>query len=221
MPWLKQKRLRVVYGAVAAREFPESVREWLGETNHRAVASPNVYDALALLSTGRSPAAIIVSMDSVDWEEMPFFEHVTRLASTTRVYVSGEPHCGAKIESACRLGAHVFDADALDRDLNATFDRSGETSMERLVAGTLPVPEGASASPLTPAEADPPSVRLVASPETDDTDASPVPVPWLPNPLRPQRTRPPEQTSPVVTPEELAALFSQPDPPETGTASEP
>ncbi len=199
---------RVIYVAGSARELPQEVRDWLGQAGNRAAASPNVYDALALLAAGREPVAIVVNIDAVDWSEFDFFDHAARLSRETRIYVAGHEHQQAKVEAACARGAQVFTPEALSEDLDTTSATAAAAGPGGLLAGSLrsvyPQPQGTperSAPPEAgetdepPEEDRPPErppVRLVTAGEPEDGDEAPVsiPVPWAPSPDRPKRTPP-------------------------------
>lgn len=109
-----QRGTPVIYVAASARELPAEVQDWLGRADIRAVASHNIYDLLAELVRGRKFAALVVNIQSVDWNEMDFFDHAAKLARHTPIYVTGSPQQRAKLEAACRRGAQPFDAMALD-----------------------------------------------------------------------------------------------------------
>lgn len=113
----RQRSPRVIYVAGSAREFPPEVRDWLSEGQHRAVAAPNVYDALARLTGRHRPAAVIVSIESVDWEEMEFFDLARRLSRQTTLYVSGAEHQEDKLAAALARGAQRFEEGSVDEDL--------------------------------------------------------------------------------------------------------
>jgi|GEM_PF-713371 len=124
MASLKQRGSRVVYVAGSARELHAEVQEWLSQADNRAVASPSIYDALALLAMGRKPTALIVSVNEVDWNEMEFFDHAVRLSPETRIYVTGHDHHHDKLEEACRRGAHRFDSYMVTTYLNGNGFRT-------------------------------------------------------------------------------------------------
>lgn len=216
MPPSNRHGARVIYVASSARELPGEVQDWLSRAENPAAASPTIHDALALLAMGRKPAAIIVSMDAVDFSELDFFDHAARLSGETRIYVAGHDYHESKIEAACARGARVFDADVLDDDLEAVSARKEAIGPEDLLAGSLrpaqPEPTGISDPSIRgeemitaekPAEEsqppEPPAVRLLTDRDldeesTDDTPI-PVPVPWAPSPNRPKRT-PPKAAAP-------------------------
>ncbi len=137
MPPGKQRGARLVYVAGAARELPDEVQEWLSHPGHPAVAASGVYEALAMLAGRRRPAAILVSMESVDWDELEFFEHAVRVGRDTRVYVVGGEHQQAKIEVAVNRGARRFDGELLDEDLRRASARPQRMATRDLLAGTL------------------------------------------------------------------------------------
>jgi len=145
----RQHDSRVVYVAGSAREFPEPVREWLSQADHRAVASPNLYDALARLTGRRRPVALIVSIESVDWEEIEFFDLAARLSRETTLYVAGHEHHRAKIEAALSRGARPFSAEELAQDLSRPAPGPRPPTTRDLFAGTLQtVPERAGRPPI-------------------------------------------------------------------------
>lgn len=117
MPVANPRGAPVIYVAGSARELPAEVQDWLSRADTRAVASPHLYDMLAQLARRRKFAAIIVNVQSVDWNEMDFFDHLARLSRHTPVFVTGPHQHRAKLEAACRRGARLFDANALDEEL--------------------------------------------------------------------------------------------------------
>ena len=138
----KKHDVRVVYVAGSARELPEPVQEWLSQAEHRAVSSSNVYDALANLTGRRKPVALIVSIESVDWEEIEFFDLAARLSRETSIYVAGHDHHRAKIEAALSRGARPFSAEELTQDLSRPAPGPHRPTTRDLLAGTLlTVPE--------------------------------------------------------------------------------
>lgn len=209
---IKQRGSRVIYVAASAREFPPPVQDWLGQADNRAASSPDVYDALATLARGARPAAMIVSMDSVDWSEMEFFDHTARIGRDTTVYVTGGPHQAAKLQAACGRGAQIFDPQLADGALLSVDWKSagpgGLLAGSLRPGGVVPPPEKPPpapcivVSPQAPGlEPEPPPerpvVRLVAPTEQDEPE-SPVPFPWAPAQNRPQRT--PPRTAPPAPP---------------------
>ena len=137
MPSLKQRGSRLIYVAGSARQLRAEVQEWLGRADHGAVASANVYDALALLAMGRKPDALIVSMDAVDWNEMDFFDQAAWLSDKTRIYVTGHDHHQEKIDAACQRGARRFDADELSAYL---ADNQAEVLADQIQTAPSPAP---------------------------------------------------------------------------------
>jgi hypothetical protein len=234
----KQRGAKVIYVAASARELPQDAQDWLSHAGNRAVPSPNIYDALALLATGRKPVAMIVSMEAVDWSEMEFFDHAARLSGDTTLYVTGSEHQTTKLQAACSRGAQPFDGDALGEQLTTLVDyRSAGAG--GLLAGSLR-PGGLRAAPppqpppspeppiviteeettLPPEPDDRPVVRLVTAPEPEETAAPAVPFPWSPSPNRPQRTPPKvaQQPQPVESGDTQAETESPPPAPRRSPA---
>jgi len=196
---------RVIYVAQSVREFPQEVQGWLSQPDNQARPSPGIYDTLALLAMGGRPAAIVVSIDAVDWNELEFFDHCARMSPRTQLYVAGSEHQRAKIEAARARGARPFDPDSLGEDLSAPVEAARPVGPSSLLAGSLrPLrPVSKDASPATPfprkaVEPDEdrpaverPAVRLVTPTDDEDLDRPvPIPVPWAPSPDRPKRTPP-------------------------------
>ncbi len=244
-----QRGSRVIYVAASARELAQEVQDWLGQPSIRASASPDIYDTLAQLAEGKSPLALIVSMESVDWTELEFFPLVHRVCPDALIYVTGAGHQEAKMEAALARGARRFDPEVLN-ELLAVAPPVRSAGPAGLLAGSLRTdievaeaaprlvpPEPVEAPPGVTPEPERPPVRLVSSTETEEHEAA-VPFPWSPASGRPRRT-PPSQVAgaaeskpePVrrkgpsnkggvkLTPEELAALLEQP-PLEGGKAQE-
>lgn len=133
MAFVHERTAPVIYVAGSARELPVEVQDWLSRAETHAVAAPHIYDLLAQLARGKKFAAVIVSIQSVDWNEMDFFDYAARLSRHTPLYVAGPPPQHAKMEAACRRGARLFDAvslreEALQTDgrLPARQSRSGD-----------------------------------------------------------------------------------------------
>jgi len=175
MPVSTQRGSCVIYVADSVHEFPPEVQDWLGRQESRALESQNVYDMLALLARGQHYAAIVVSIESVDWNELDFFEYATRLAGGTRIYVAGRPQQKAKIEAACKRGAEEFDARLLEEDLAPPT--AGETAGD--AEATLPGDEEG------PEPAPPPPEP---GPEPGALAPEPVPTP-MPERLTPRPRR--------------------------------
>ena len=238
MPSGRQRGSRVIYVAGSVREFPEEVQSWLGRAENPAGASPNIYDALALLAAGARPVAIIVSAEAVDWNELEVFDHLSQVQRTLRVYVVGQDYHEAKCEAACRRGARPFDGAAMAELSDLSRDRPVAEGPAGLLAGSvrstryppepaMPEPTLAGSGADEPA-ADGPPVRLVAE-EAELEEQAPIPFPWSPSADRPQRTPPvktressapaPESSAnrrtppggPVeLDPEEVKALMGKP-----------
>lgn len=134
---VKKPDSRVVYVAGSAREFPEPVLDWLSQTKNRAIASTNVYEALARLTGRYRPCAMIISIDSVDWDELDFFDLAARLSPQTTLYVTAHEYNQAKLEAALQRGAKLFDDVDLDADLARPVTSTQQTT-QNLFAGTLP-----------------------------------------------------------------------------------
>lgn len=137
MPLGKQRGARIIYVAGSARELPDDVQEWLSRPEHPAVAAAGVYEALAMLSARRRPTALLVSMESVDWDELDFFEYAARISRSTPIYVIGGEHLRAKTEAALTRGARLFDAEALEGDLRQAMSASRHVTTRDLLAGAL------------------------------------------------------------------------------------
>ena len=135
----------VIYVAASARELPTDVQDWLGRADNRAVASPDVFDMVALLGLGRQYAAILVSIDGLDWDELEFFDLAARLSPDTLIYVIGSPHQRAKMDAACRRGARPFDIEALD---DALAPPVVEYERPRVAARSEPAAVELSAAPV-------------------------------------------------------------------------
>jgi hypothetical protein len=168
----------VIYVAGSARELPVEVQDWLGRAQTRAVASPHVYDMLAQLARGKKFTAIVVNVQSVDWNEMDFFDYAARLSRHTPIYVAGPPQQRAKLEAACRRGARLFDAFGLQ-----------EESLQ--FAGPLPPPQGDDRRPAhddVQPELDAPRIDPQADSSSDLPQARSMPVdsrdPWSLQPVR-------------------------------------
>jgi len=195
MQALKQRGERVVYVAGSVREFPESVRTWLSRTCTHAIASSHIYEALAMLTTHRRPAVLIVSIESIDWDELEFFELARRVARDTAVYVAGHPEQQAKLHAAIERGARPFDPEQIAEDLDRT-GRGGPrwTTREVLTdlaetACRITGPEDAKVvtEPIRPVSDEP--AEASAGLETPAPE-TPIPFPWSPSPNRPKRTPP-------------------------------
>jgi hypothetical protein len=236
MAFNRQRGPRVIYVAASARQLPQPVQRWLGEEAGPAVACPNIYDALAMLATGKRPDTLIVTIEAVDWHEMDFFDHALRLSPDTMVYVTGPASQQAKLDAACSRGAHPFDPEAAEDELTDQPEPAVAPGPAGLLAGSLgsggfvPLAAATEASPAGEPDSSPaarPAVRLVAPAEPDEPVEPPVPFPWSPAPNRPQRTppppvsrpgaassprRPPDPQQVKLTPEEVAALLKQPPP---------
>ena len=163
MPVAIQRSPRVLYVAGSARELPEEVRDWLADADNRAVAAPDIYEALACLTKRPRPAALIVNIESVDWEEMEFFDLAGRLSRETTIYVTGHNYHRAKIEAALQRGAKLFNPDDLAQDLARPAPGTQRFTPGDLLAGTIDsfpqVPDRQLHITLVPEEADQPPVR--------------------------------------------------------------
>lgn len=238
MPPSKRRGARVLYVAQSARDLPDDVRDWLSRENNPATACRDPYEALAWLAVGRRPAVLIVSIDTVDWDELEFFALADRFGDKTRLYVAGREDQQDKIDAARDLGARVFSIAAVDQDLTAAPEEDeADAGPGGLLAGSLRSIEPPDQEPAEtrPEQEPPPSVRLVMNTPADEEDETSVPlsVPWAPSPHRPKRTPPPRaadadataetgktdeseaapessRRGPVeLTPEELAALLGR------------
>lgn len=195
---------RAFYVAGAVRDFPSDVQEWLTATTHRPASCPDLYDLLAVLARGHQPTAVVICLETVDWNELEVFDHIIRMSPATRIYVAGPPHQDKKLEAACARGALAFDADAIEEDLGYRLGRSADVGPAGLLAGTIRTEEPSTrveaaqgaAQPEPAEEPERPSVRLVTASEEETEEPASVPVPWAPSPDRPKRTPPPSRKSP-------------------------
>lgn len=137
MPASIQRSPRIMYVAGSARELPQEVRDWLARAENRAVAAPDIYEALAGLTKRQRPAALIVNIEAVDWEEMEFFDLAGRLSRDTSIYVTGHDHHRAKIEAALQRGARLFNPEDLAQDLARPAPGSQRVTPGDLLAGTI------------------------------------------------------------------------------------
>lgn len=124
----------VLYVAPTARVLSPEVREWIEHNPGRAFASHNLYDALADLAGGRSPAAIIVELDSVDFSEIEFFDHAARLSRDSSFYVTSRSRQDDKIEAARQRGAKLFDPADIEDDLQVMALRIREETEQAVTA---------------------------------------------------------------------------------------
>ena len=226
MPASIQRSPRVLYVAGAARELPQEVRDWLARAENRAVAAPDIYEALASLTKRQRPAALIVNIESVDWEEMEFFDLAGRLSRDMNIYVTGHDHHRAKIEAALQRGARLFSPEDLAQDLARPAPGTQRVTPGDLLAGTIGsfpqapsrqlhitlVPEDADQPPAaqSPVEAetsaradetaDNPPVRLVTPADVEDDALSPTDDfnPATPFPWAPSPNRPRRTPPPVA-----------------------
>ena len=184
MPAANQRSQRVLYVAGSARELPQEVRDWLARAENRAVAAPDIYEALAGLTKRQRPAALIVNIESVDWEEMEFFDLAGRVSRETAIYVTGHDHHRAKIEAALQRGARLFNPDDLAADLARPTPGTQRITPGDLLAGTIDsfpqVPGRQLHITLVPEEADQPQAAQspveaeISLPAGDAADKPPV-----------------------------------------------
>lgn len=123
MAFVHERTAPAIYVASSARELPVEVQDWLSRADTHAVAAPHIYDLLAQMARGKKFTAVIVSIQSVDWNEMDFFDYAARLSRHTPLYVAGPPQQHAKMEAACRRGARLFDAVSLQEEALQTDGR--------------------------------------------------------------------------------------------------
>lgn len=193
----KSRGPRVYYVAASARELPDEVQNWLGQAEHRAARSASIYDALALLACGARPAALIVSIEAVDWSEMDFFDQAARLSRGAHLYAVGRDARADKLQAAYRRGALPFDEAALNDDAASPQPWSRGTGVSDILAARL---EPASALQVTPLRAAPP-MSPSGAPGLTGLQAAVAPV------------RPAESLRAVSTPEPDEAFSeSEPDP---------
>jgi hypothetical protein len=174
MQTTRQRGGRVVYVAGSTRDFPESVQAWLSQAHVRAIASPHIYDALAMLTTHRRPDVLIVALEGVDWSEMEFFELARRVARDTTVYVTGGGHQQEKISSALERGALLFDPEHIAEDLARSERHETRLSTRELWSGiveAMDAPRPDDAPParrdetVPPSEQQPDSAARLQAPE--------------------------------------------------------
>ncbi len=180
MQTTRQRGGRIVYVAGSTRDFPEFVQAWLSQAHVRAIASPHIYDALAMLTTHRRPDVLIVALEGVDWSEMEFFELARRVARDTPVYVTGGVYQEEKLRAALDRGALVFDPEHIAEDLARSEGHGTRLSTRELWSGIV-------ASMDAPRPEDAPSAsRNEAVPPTEqqpETAAQP-PAPERPEGMR-------------------------------------
>lgn len=200
----------------ANRELPPEVQSWLRQQGAHVVFAAHIYDALAELVCGRRPYMLLVHIDALDWNELDFFTHATRLSRETRIFVVGPEHRNKKMEAACARGAQIFTIEQAEEYPVPDHTAPAHKGTGDLLAGSLPPSnqyhtgdrERNSSSlhnPSETAQESPasPTVRLVRPYEdivTDDEnqrdeqnrETAPVAFPWSPAKNRPTRT-PPKQ----------------------------
>lgn len=203
---------RILCVAGSEEELPEAVRRWLDQATVRTEYSTDVYDALAVLATGTRPILLIVSIDSIDWNELDFFGHVAALSRGTRIYVAAQDAGDGRVFAAGERGARLFDPLSAQADIEAVFAEAQASGPGGLLAGTLrpsqvsrqPVnvppaptkPEQPPAPESAEAKAEEPPIRLVTPAEPDEGNDVEMSVPWAPHPSRPRRTPPKPPTAP-------------------------
>ena len=129
----------LVQVAASADDFPLEIREWLAASSADIATSPDIYDALALIANGCRPAAMIVSLGAIDWNEIEFFDHIRRLSPSTTVYVASRDNEDAKSQAAGRYGVKRFDAPALDRSLQRARVPADVDRGDNLFAGAVSI----------------------------------------------------------------------------------
>jgi hypothetical protein len=209
--------VRVVHVAHAGYELPEEVRQWLKNASNSAYASPDIYDTLALLAQGNKPAAIIIGIAAVDWNELEFFDLSRRLSPETNIYVTGNEHQRDKIDAACTRGAKRFVPALFNKDISRkiTAGQDQDYSMGGLLAGSLrtagtehkqiatpeSVPQDKQSDVPTKTDADEPNqkmvIRLLTPKEHDQEIEKTIPFPWAPSSKRPKRTPPAPSATPI------------------------
>ncbi len=203
---------RILCVAGSEGEFPETVRRWLDQIAVRTEYSADVYDALAVLATGTRPILLIVSIESVDWNELDFFGHAAALSRGTRIYVAAQDAADSRVFAAAERGARLFDSLSAQADIETVAAEAQASGPGGLLAGTLrpsqigrvPInlPPTTTKGEQTPAseaaevERQEPPIRLVTSTEPDEGSETQVSVPWAPHPSRPRRTPPGAPDSP-------------------------
>lgn len=179
MSGAEQSGSRVIWVAGSLAELPDEVHAWLRQQGERASACTNIYDALATLTIHPRPAALVVNIELVDWQEMEFFDWVAALGSETTVYVVGGQREQDKIDAALRRGARRFDTGSLTTDLDRSPSESRRPCIDDLLAGSLqldkPFPARFACYP-RPVRADsmPPAADKQLSPDESVKSAPPV-----------------------------------------------
>lgn len=133
----QQDSSRIVYVAGSPAEFPEDAQKALLKSRSFLTPSASVYDALAMLTARQRPVAVVVSIESVDWDEMEFFELALRTSRETSVYVAARHGHQDKLQAAIDRGARPFSSAALARDLCRPAPGAHRFTTRDLLAGTL------------------------------------------------------------------------------------
>ena len=232
-------RRRVLHVVEGGGTFADELSATLSSAGVEQTIVPDVYLGLARIV--RSPRvrfdAVVVSLDSLEADEMDFISHTQRRKDPIPVFVYGRPEDSARAAEAERRGARlVHDVSAIQSALALDVDRPATPDTTPAVAAPVrsveaapaldedPRDVGASAipEPVQPAVQEPaePPRETVSREEPDAGGASErVPVPWAPSSKRPIRQGPAGQEDadsqptdepddqPLITDEELNALL--------------
>jgi len=213
---------RVLYVTGPARELPQAVRQWLNDAAGNISASPDIYDALALLTQGQTPNAIMIPIDAVDWNEMDFFNLARNLSPKTQIFVAGSKYQLEKINTACDKGAKQFDVSQINQSLARTIAPTPRYEPGGLLAGSLttakPKQQILAGEPVRPPEITIPPlpspakesvIRLIQAGDAKEQQNKPIPFPWTPDPDRPKRTPPKAPATPASFGSKPANLKNQ------------
>ncbi len=206
-------RRRVLHVVEGSGTFTDELSATLSSAGVEQTIVPDVYLGLARIV--RSPRvrfdAAVVSLDSLEADEMDFISHIQRRKDPIPVFVYGRPESAARAAEAERRGARLVrdvsaiqSALALDVDRSATPDTSSgvaapDQSVEPAPAlneGQRDAPESSMSEmsePAQPAVQEPtePPRETVDRQEPDADEAQErVPVPWAPSSQRPVRRGP-------------------------------
>ena len=99
MATLKQPQARVIYVADSAGKLSDQVQKLVCQADNLTYSSGDIYDTLGLLSCGLKPSAIIIAIETVDWNELDFFNLAQRLSPETHIYVTGNEYQREKSHS--------------------------------------------------------------------------------------------------------------------------
>lgn len=232
-------RRRVLHVVEGSGTFTDELSATLSSAGVELTIVPDVYLGLARIV--RSPRvrfdAAVVSLNSLEADELDFISHLQRRKDPIPVFVYGHSENAARVVEAERRGARlVHDVSAIQSALALDVERPVTPETTRAVAAPIQSVEaapvldeerrdaGVSSMPDSAA----PAVREPAKPQRETVDRPEpavleaeerVPVPWAPSSQRPVRQGPatPNNTDaptpnepdgrPLLTNEELSALL--------------